>query len=106
MTIESCDRGLVEELETFVKPETVPAPLFGLFEVAVMHWQTEDPAIAHDDLVQVVGMAWNPTYSNIAGWWYHVRYLYAPVGGHLSAGHQEDCSEADLRKWEVVAGAD
>ena len=63
-----------------------------------MHWESDDPAIAHDDPVQIVGLTWWPDGWYQPGWVYHVRNLYKPCDGHLPAGHQEDCAESELRK--------
>ena len=99
MTIESCDRALVESLEAFTKSSEVPAPKFELLEVAVLEWVSGDDGTVKKELVQVKGVVWNPATAWAAGWYYYVRNLYPPFGNYLPVGHEEECSENDLRKW-------
>lgn len=98
MTIESCDRDLVKNLETFTNSSEVPAPKFELFEVAVLEWISGDDSTVKKEVVQVTGMIWSPVTSREGGWYYYARSLYPPFGGYLPAGHEEECSEDALKK--------
>ena len=83
----------------YIDSVTVPKPLFNLFEVAILHYESEFGEVSNE-LVQIVGLSWHPAQTRVVAWWYHVRYLNQPTGieGHLSAGHQEDCLENELRR--------
>ena len=98
MTIESCDRDLVKNLETFTNPSEVPAPKFELFEVAVLEWISGDDGTVRKRGGTGHRMIWSPVTSREGGWWYYARSLYPPFGGYLPAGHEEECSEDALKK--------
>lgn len=90
-------RAALSAMPAFIDGSTVPAPKFALFDVAVMHYESEDGQVS-DELVQIVGCAWCLSASLTTAWWYHVRYLEKPTGinSHLPVGHQEDCLEDEL----------
>lgn len=85
-----------------VKESAIPAPLFKLFDVAILHHESESGTVSNE-LIQILGIIWSPHYARSAGWWYHVRYLNEPTGidSHLPLGHEEDCKEDELRAVQI-----
>lgn len=94
-----CNQSETWQSPLYIDSATVPQPLFNLFDVVILHYESESGQVSNQ-LVQVVGLCWCPAYTRIVSWSYQVRYLYRPDGieGHLSAGHQEDCQEGELRR--------
>lgn len=90
-------RAAAAALDTFIDGSTVPEPKFAMFDVAVMHFESEEGE-SGDELVQIVGFRWHPSGTFVTAWWYHVRCLEKPTGinSHLPAGYQEDCLEDEL----------
>ena len=85
-----------------VEKDAIPAPLFQLFDVAILHYESETGEVS-DVLIQILGIMWQPHCSHVSGWWYHVRYLNRPVGieSHLPPGYQDDCQEDELRAAQI-----
>lgn len=100
----SLSSAAIAAMPGFVNSAAVPANKFELFEVALLHYESED-GITEDELVQVVGLSWCPAYSLVASWGYHVRSVSKPSGfnAHLAVGHQEDCLESELRRLEIAS---
>jgi hypothetical protein len=85
-----------EDLPGFIDPSPMLPPRFRLLEVAILCFESEDGEIC-EDLIQVVGVIWNPKLALVSGWWYHIRYLNQPTHSpSLGAGFQEDCREGEL----------
>ena len=86
------------EPEQLVEKDAIPAPLFRLFDIAILHFECETGEVS-DALIQILGIMWQPHGDRAPGWWYHVRYLNRPTGieSHLPPGHQDDCQEEELR---------
>ncbi len=84
-------------LPAFIDSSSVPVPKFQLFDVVMLHSESEEGAIS-DDLVQIVGLCWCPSGSRVIAWWYEIRALEKlnGINSHLSAGHQENCIENEL----------
>ena len=92
----SCNVQQSTTLPTFVHQEAVPPPRFRLFEVAILHFESEEGYVTNDE-VQILGLIWSPNFSKVPGWWYHVRFLRKPAGeNRLVAGYQESCREDEL----------
>ena len=67
-----------------------------------MTWLSEEEQRLCSQLVQIVGLTWNPRASLIVGWWYEVRGLQAQPMGYLQAGMQEDCPESELMERKPI----
>lgn len=79
-----------------VDTQSVPYPRFSLFSLAILN--KEHDAGVFEDVVQIVGIMWNPSGSFVDGWWYQVRHPKPPSDSYwMPAGCQEDCYESELR---------
>ncbi len=97
-TVSVPNRNPPNQSPYLIEAAAIPAPKFKLFDVAILHYEGEHGQVSNE-LVQIVGLSWNPVGTYVVDWWYHVCYLYQPTGieGHLSPGHKEDCLENELR---------
>lgn len=80
-----------------VNSSSAPPPKFKMFELAMCVFYT-DEGIRYSDVVQVMGMEFNPPDTAIPGWHYHVQYVAEPSWGGMEAGFREPCEEATLHK--------
>ncbi|PZO55454.1 MAG: hypothetical protein DCF15_10415 [Phormidesmis priestleyi] len=92
----ACNRTELALLPTFIHPESIPPPKFQLFDIAILHFQSEAGNVTKDK-VQIKGLTWSPFHFRFSGWVYCIRYLHQPTGSEkLKPGHEELCEEAEL----------
>lgn len=96
--MSACNRNPPNESPYLIDAATVPAPKFKAFEVAILHYESDAGEVSNQ-LIQVIGRCWHSRNTGCS-WQYCISYLYQgdSIESHISPGHQEQCSEDELRR--------